>query len=415
MPTNYKGYVVPVDADVADAPKAFTDFTDSIPFSDFVEVVEVTAATRTVEDADNGKMLFVKTNSTLTFGTLTDGFSAAVVADTGVTVTFAGVDAEGATTSAYEVATVVAVNGTNVLTLPGADADCPDCPECPECPEPILPGVGGWANLTAVSGTYTKNEYTDSEGDWCVYVWTDDGTVTTTDGLVDILIVAGGAGTSGDGSIRGSGGGVMTGVKEFDGGELSVVVGIGGDDSGTAPSGMGYYSQIGDTTRIGGGTRGDSPNGYQRGNNGSGYYAGAGSAGNGEGRTTGGIGVTTSLINGNPVMYASGGGDYRAAEDDRPGDGGHGDGQPSAGYGMPGVQGIVAVRVPQEYADSVSESYNTWLSYATVEDGVVTQVNKVADNGAYTAATDQIPCDPRVKVGYLYEDGEFVAPETEDE
>ena len=140
MPTNYNGYVVPVDADVADAPKAFEEFTDSIPFSDFVQVVEVSAATRTVEDADNGKMLFVKTNSTLTFGTLSDGCSAAVVADTGVTVTFAGVDVEGATTSEYEVATVVAVNGTNILSLPGA-GDCPDCPYCPECPEGGCPAV----------------------------------------------------------------------------------------------------------------------------------------------------------------------------------------------------------------------------------------------------------------------------------
>ena len=120
MPTNYKGYVVPVDADVADAPKAFTDFTDSIPFSDFVEVVEVNSATRTVEDADNGKMLFVKTNSILTFRALSDGFSVAVVADTGVTVTFLGVDQDGSTTSEFEVATVVTVNGNNILTIASA-------------------------------------------------------------------------------------------------------------------------------------------------------------------------------------------------------------------------------------------------------------------------------------------------------
>ena len=117
MPTNYNGYVVPVDADVADAPKAFEEFTDSIPFSDFVQVVEVSAASRTVEDADNGKMLFVKTNSTLTFGTLSDGFSAAVVADTGVTVTYSGVTQEGATTAEFQIATVVAVNGNNILTI----------------------------------------------------------------------------------------------------------------------------------------------------------------------------------------------------------------------------------------------------------------------------------------------------------
>ena len=120
MPTNYNGYVIPVDADPADAPQAFEDFTDSIPFSDFVEVVEVTDAARTVADADNGKMLFVKTNSALTFGTLSDGFSAAVVADTGVTVTYSGVTQEGATTAGFQIATVIAVNGNKILTIASA-------------------------------------------------------------------------------------------------------------------------------------------------------------------------------------------------------------------------------------------------------------------------------------------------------
>ena len=76
---------------------------------------------------------------------------------------------------------------------------------------------------------------------------------------------------------------------------------------------------------------------------------------------------------------------------------------------------MVIIRVPKDKAQSVTENFFRWISYATVEDGVVTQVNKVADNGAYTAATDQIPCNPGVEVGYLYEDGEFVAPEIEDE
>jgi hypothetical protein len=82
-------YRIPKDDDVADAPLAFEDYTNSIPFSEYVEVIEVNSDTRTVEDADNGKMLFVKTDSALTFSTLTDGFSAltdgfsaAVVADT---------------------------------------------------------------------------------------------------------------------------------------------------------------------------------------------------------------------------------------------------------------------------------------------------------------------------------------------
>lgn len=407
MPTNYNGYVVPVDADVADAPKAFTDFTDSIPFSDFVEVVEVSAATRTVEDADNGKMLFVKTNSTLTFSTLTDGFSAAVVADTGVTVTFAGVDAEGATTSEYEVATVVTVNGTNVLTLPGEAGDCPDCPECPE---PELPGLGGWSTITAVSGTYTKTEYTDAEGDWCVYEWSDDGTVTTSEGLIDVLVIGGGAAASA--SFSGGAGGVLHGIQQFSAAEQSIIIGTTPTSGSQTP---GSRSAIGNDSIGGGLARMECPNGFSDFES-SGYGAGAGSTGNAPDRDTGGPGFVSS-ITGTELEYAQGGGLYRTDEEYNalpPGCGSDRQNNSDV-YQYRGTEGAAIIRVPQQYADSVSESYNTWLSYATVEDGVVTQVSKVADNGAYTAATDQIPCDPGVNVGYLYEDGEFVAPETEDE
>ena len=212
-------------------------------------------------------------------------------------------------------------------------------------PKGELPGIGGWADVSNVNGTGTKYEYTADGMDWSAFAWTADGSVTTSGGLLDALIVGGGAGTSGDGSIRGSGGGVITGVEQVETGELSVVVGAGGDNSGSSTSGMGKYSQLG-LMRIGGGTRIDSPNGYKRGSSG-GYYAGAGSAGDGQGRTTGGIGVTSSLINGTDVMYASGGGDYRAPADDRPGDGADGDNQASGGYAVAGEAGIVAIRVPR--------------------------------------------------------------------
>ena len=212
-------------------------------------------------------------------------------------------------------------------------------------PKGELPGIGGWADVSNVNGTGTKYEYTADGVDWSAFAWTADGSVTTSGGLLDALIVGGGAGTSGDGSIRGSGGGVITGVEQVEAGELSVVVGAGGDNSGSSTSGMGKYSQLG-LMRIGGGTRIDSPNGYKRGSSG-GYYAGAGSAGDGQGRTTGGIGVTSSLINGTDVMYASGGGDYRAPADDRPGDGADGDNQASGGYAVAGEAGIVAIRVPR--------------------------------------------------------------------
>ena len=63
----------------------------------------------------------------------------------------------------------------------------------PDAAEPGLPGLGGWADVTIVDGT-SGNRYTyKADGvDWVAYEWTDDGTITTTDGLLDMLLVSGG-------------------------------------------------------------------------------------------------------------------------------------------------------------------------------------------------------------------------------
>jgi len=52
-----------------------------------------------------------------------------------------------------------------------------------------------------------------------------------------------------------------------------------------------------------------------------------------------------------------------------------------------------------------------WNNYASVENGVVTSVNKVPDNVPYTTAVDEIPCGPEVTEGWNYDGSEFVAPE----
>ena len=116
MPTNYNGYTVPAPTDIADAPAAFEEFSDSIPFNEYVAVESLSAHT-TVVDSYNGKMIFATADITLTFGTLTDGFSVAVTADTGVTVDYLGVDKASQQTTAYKIASVVAVNGTNIISI----------------------------------------------------------------------------------------------------------------------------------------------------------------------------------------------------------------------------------------------------------------------------------------------------------
>jgi hypothetical protein len=55
-----------------------------------------------------------------------------------------------------------------------------------------LPGIGGWADVTAVTGVGTKYEYTADGMDWSAFEWTADGDVTTSGGLVDALLVGGG-------------------------------------------------------------------------------------------------------------------------------------------------------------------------------------------------------------------------------
>lgn len=49
--------------------------------------------------------------------------------------------------------------------------------------------------------------------------------------------------------------------------------------------------------------------------------------------------------------------------------------------------------------------------FATVENGVVTSVNKTPDNIPYTTAVDEVSCGPEVAEGWNYDGSEFIAPE----
>ncbi len=113
--TNGSSYVIPTLDQVADAPVAFSEFADSIPFAENIPVVNV-GTDITVDDAYNGKMIVATADITLTFGTLKEGFSVACVGD-GFTITFAGTDKIGHTTQAYEVGSVITANGVNILSL----------------------------------------------------------------------------------------------------------------------------------------------------------------------------------------------------------------------------------------------------------------------------------------------------------
>ena len=113
--TNGSSYTIPTLDQVADAPVAFSEFADSIPFAENIPVVNV-GTDITVDDTYNGKMIVATADITLTFGTLEEGFSVACVGD-GFTITFAVTDKIGHTTQAYEVGSVITANGVNILSL----------------------------------------------------------------------------------------------------------------------------------------------------------------------------------------------------------------------------------------------------------------------------------------------------------
>ena len=127
-------YRIPKLTDTADAVVAFEDYSNSIPFSEYIQTVTLTESVTITNDVDdphyfgnyNGKMIVAQENITLTFGTtkngkgpLENGFSVACVADEGATISYGGVDKDNQQTQAYEVATVVTVNGRNIISGAG--------------------------------------------------------------------------------------------------------------------------------------------------------------------------------------------------------------------------------------------------------------------------------------------------------
>ena len=200
---------VPVDTDVADAPLAFQDFAESIPFSEYVNVVTINGGTRgtqVVAEEDNGKTLFVTADTTLDFSSITsEGFTVAAVADAGATITFSGTNNDRAV-EAYKVATVVRVNGTNILSVAGegSSAGCPECPDCPDTPSAAV--IGG------ATGAVQEYSFTDSGQAYDVYEFTGSGQLNVTSpGLVEAMLIGAGGAGAGYGAGGGAGGGDAAG------------------------------------------------------------------------------------------------------------------------------------------------------------------------------------------------------------
>jgi len=299
---------------------------------------------------------------------------------------------------------------------------------------PGLPGVGGWATITAVSGTYTqpRYEYTDADGmDWIAYEWTDDGTITTSDGLVDALIVGAGGPTGGPLNYTymgyGGAGGVHAGAISLNGnspinvqvgqptlgyntletvshskvGIAIAIAGGGGVSNNTADVG-------GDGGCGGGGTSVSTIGvGIQGGNGGYGTRPAGGGAGGDANGTTAGPGRQFAYTSNTPKMYAVGG---SSTTPNTPNTGNGCGGTMNTSARQPGSSGVVIIRVPKEYAQGVAETFHGWDSFALVTDGVVTEVKRVPDNEPHTLDAEWLPCDAEVQAGWSHADGEFTPP-----
>ena len=175
-----------------------------------------------------------------------------------------------------------------------------------------IAGYGGWASVTAATGTYTTGTYNDGAVDWVYYQWTGAGSVTTTAGVVDVFMISGGGGANG-GSQEGSGGRTLSGLKLFSSGTHSVTVGAGGGST-----------QPGDPSTIGSFTTYASP----------GYYGGAGGV---KGSASSFGQPISSSITGSAVTYGQDA-RYGGAPRTNRGDGGQLSGA--------GSSGVVIIRVP---------------------------------------------------------------------
>ena len=258
-----------------------------------------------------------------------------------------------------------------------------------ESVEPGLPGLGGWATITEVTGVYTPHRYNDGPGgvggtDWVVYEFTDDGTLTTqVGGLVDAFFVSGGSGNPPNTLTQNGGGGggsVLSGIELLPDGELDVVIGAGGvGNTSDWENSMGRASSIGTLA---------TPMGFA--------YANQGAGATPANRRL----PIASSITGTSQTYAAGESGNATPSTTTFGD----------GFNPNGKRGVVIVRVPKAYADGVAENFHGWESFALVNDGVVTDVTKVPENEPHTLDAEWLPCDADVQPGWDHTDGEFTPP-----
>ena len=259
-----------------------------------------------------------------------------------------------------------------------------------------LSGLGGWAEFTSTTGSPTKHEYTDADGNaMTMYVFTGDGTFTSTDGVVSVQAFGGGGGGAGrvaEYGGGGSGGGhVLTAAVVTAGTPYNVRIGTGGvgGNTGNPMGDAGGATECGPVYAIGGGggaARPANPGGPGGGGSSASpapavntdqlTQGGPGAANTGGGG--GGVGGASTNENGGPgitpdgltyTVGAGGGGAHGGAPGDDSAGGGVNSGSPQAapanraggGGGLStagsvnldggaGGSGLAIIRVPRDKA-----------------------------------------------------------------
>ncbi len=252
----------------------------------------------------------------------------------------------------------------------------------------ILPGLGGWAEITEVTGSPKRYAYND-DIDWVAFEWTDTSkthTLTVTEGLMEALVVGGGSTNT---NWYANSGGAKENLLIVNG-SYDIVVGYGG------------YPQMG--SRIGS----SDPEAQQLLACTANVY-GSGNTYPSDNYSNDGIWKgTVSHITGVEIEYARG--SFPGDKSNTPGS------AINTTVNTTNNDGVVVVRVPAEQAEKVDPG--SWVTrsnnFAVVENGVVTETYTEHHYGNGTTTplpqTDLIPCDANVTEGYSYENGEFVSP-----
>lgn len=187
---------------------------------------------------------------------------------------------------------------------------------------PWKQGIQNWATVSAVTGSPATGTYTDGDGvEWTYWQWAGSGSVTTTAGLVDALLVGGGSGYipvwGGGGDLDdqpGGGGDVLVGVFSITSSTQTVTVGAGTAANNYPWGGPGQASALGSLATRSGRLYGMDSNGLAAG--------------------------VTSSITGTSVTYSLGG---ATGEPSRaPGCGG-------STSNRTGSNGVVIIRVPSQF------------------------------------------------------------------